>query len=579
MKNTFKLLDCTMRDGGYINDWQFSKKLVREAYRALSKAGVDYVEMGYRGRRPDSSAEKPASGIWKYTSEDDIREVVQGIDGARLGVMGDQGKVSAEDFIEKKDSVVSLIRIAAHKGNLKDALPLLEQLKKKGYEVSLNAMGYSNYSDSERQRFAATLKPLGFLDYVYIADSYGSLFPGQIRPLFEPLLELPHLKVGFHPHNNLQMAFANTVEAISCGVHIVDSTIYGMGRAAGNLQTEIILSYLEKLRADRYNPIPVLNLIDRYFVAMMKETPWGYQLPYMISGMFQCHPDYAKALVDQREYTIEDIWKSLDHIKKLPNAGGFSKTVLNDFINQGHIGTPEAVTPRTESTNPANGEGKGVRGRVPYVNRHAGRDFLVLSNGPTLKDYKPKIDQFIAQHDPIILGANFIGGLFEPHYHAFNNKRRFSEYIETVKPGSKLLLGEYIPDDMIREYVDKPYERFFYNDEFADFGIEDGVITANCRTISILLLGVAIVMGARRIFSVGMDGYMGLKELHFYAEKDDMENQEMIVERHRWCQHYLKQINQYLRDHEKEEFHVLTPTSYKAFYKGIDNYLLAGDRT
>lgn len=572
MSTQVQIMDVTIRDGGFVNDWQFDKKLVRETYRALSQAGVDFFEIGYRNRRTDGLREE-ASGPWKFSSEEDIRDVTRNMSGAKLAIMGDQGKVDADDFCQSRDSAVSLIRIASHKTEIKGAMGVLERLKTKGYQVSLNAMGYSNYTGEERDDFARMIKSAGFLDYVYVADSYGSLFPGQIKALFEPLLNIPSLKVGFHPHNNLQMSFANTLEAISCGVHIVDSSIYGMGRAAGNLPTEILVSYLEKKSPDRYNCIPLLNIIDRYFVGIQRETPWGYQLPYMLSGMFQCHPDYAKALLGHREFTIEDIWKALDHIKGQPNAGRFSKEAVNDFIYRGHIGDLAKPSAGLDLSPAAPKVSEKDRPGVSYINRHAGRDILVLANGPSLKDYKPKIDQFIGKYDPIILGANNIGGLFRPHYHAFNNKRRFVEYVDTVDRDSLLLLGEYIPEELIRDYAVKRYESLFYIDEFSDFGIRDGVISANCRTISILLMGVAIVMGAKRVFTVGMDGYMGMRDLHFYEEKNDLEDQEMKMEKHRWCQHYLKQINDYLHENDKEGLHILTPTGYKTFYKGIDNYL------
>ncbi len=570
-KNHVQILDCTIRDGGYINNWHFDKKIVREIYRVLSKSGIDFVEIGFRGT--EKHFEKEKYGLWRFSHEEDIRDAIKNISGAKLALMADYGRIEIDDFCQARDSVVELIRVAAHKNDLKSAIIFLEQIKKKGYKVSLNVMGYTNYSESERNYLVDLLKET-HLDYIYIADSYGSLFPDQIKPIFEPLLNIPNLNVGFHPHNSLQMAFANTLEAIRCGVHIVDCTIYGMGRAAGNLPTEIIVSFLERERRDRYNSIPVLNIIDRYFVSVQKENLWGYQLPYMLSGMFQCHPNYAKTLIDHREYTIEDIWKAMEYIKRR-NPIGFSKTLLNNLINEGCIGSFGDVQKKKFSAVSDKACLSTIKEHpeVYYINRHKNRDFLIMANGPSLKEYKSKIDKFIAKYDPIVLGANYLGGLFNPHYHAFNNKRRFTEYVDSVASESKLLIGQYIPDGMIREYTDRDYERIFYIDEFSDFGIKKGVITTNCRTIAVLLLGVAIVMGAKRIFAAGMDGYMGVSDFHFYQEKDEKQEEGMIIERHRWCQKYIGQIDEYLNKHKKEGVHILTPTSYKSFYKGIENYI------
>jgi len=567
IRNNLEILDCTVRDGGYINNWHFEKRLVRELYRALSKAGVDYMEIGFRGS--EKYFDRKKYGLWRFSSESDIRDISENISGAKLAVMADYGKIDVDDFGSAKDTVIDLVRIAAHKNDLKDAVGLLEKIRSKGYVVSLNAMGYTNFSESERAAFIDMVRG-SELDYIYIADSYGSLFPDQIKPILEPLLSLPNSRIGFHPHNSLQMAFANTLEAIRCGVHIVDSTIYGMGRAAGNLPTEILVSFLERENVDKYNSIPLLNIIDRYFVSMQKESPWGYQLPYMLSGMFQCHPNYAKSLIDYREYTIEDIWKALDFIKK-QNPVGFSSSLLDDLINMGHLGGLDKIGRADTRSVTRQRDPHGMM--PPYADRHKDRDFLVLANGPTLKKYKSRIDEFIAKYDPVILGANFLGNLFTPHYHAFNNKRRFVEYIDTVQPGSRLLLGQYLPKEMIREYTARSYEEIYYRDEYADFGIQNGVISANCRTISTLLLGVAIVMGARRVFTAGMDGYTGINDFHFYNERDEKDDRTMIVERHRLCQKYIEQIDDHLLNHNREGVHILTPTSYKSFYKGIDNYL------
>lgn len=585
----FMILDCTIRDGGYINNWEFDKKLVREVYRALSKSGVEFVEIGFRGT--EKYFDRNKYGLWRFTSEEHIREVTDNIVGAKLSLMADYGKVESNDFCEAKDSVVDLIRIAVHKDDLKGAIGLLGQIKEKGYKVSLNAMGYANYSENERKDLVDLLKTAE-LDYVYIADSYGSLFPNQIKSFFEPLLDITDIKVGFHPHNSLQMAFANALEAIRCGVHIIDSTIYGMGRAAGNLPTEVLISYLEKENGDRYNSIPVLNIIDRFFVSLKQENNWGYQLPTMLSGIFKCHPSYAKTLIDSREYTIEDIWKAMDYIEKR-NPVGFSKELLNELINEGVIGgsknfikkvSPQNTTPNklqetltSDINNITIDWIKGCDSKVPYVNRHSTRDILVIANGPSLQEYKPQIDEFINSYDPITLGANYLGGLFKPHYHAFNNKRRFIKYIDFVAPESKLILGQYMPEELIREYTDRGFEKIYYTDVLnSDFGINNGVITTNCRTISVLLLGVAIVMGATRIFCAGMDGYMSedsMRDLHFYNEEDEKTDKEMIIEIHRWCGMFIGQIDGYLSDKGKEGVHILTPTSYKSFHKGFGNYI------
>lgn len=571
-KSKIEILDCTIRDGGYVNNWWFEKRMVREVYRTLSKSGVDYVELGFRGT--EKNFDPAVYGTWRFTSEKNLQEVTRGIEGAKVALMGDYGKIDLEDLDEKKYSVATMIRIAAHKDKVFDAIGLLGKIKAKGYVTSLQAMGFTSYTGYEKVDLTHAIKNSG-LDYFYIADSYGSIFPNEIKALFEPFLDLGTVKVGFHPHDSLQMAFANTLEAMKIGIDIVDSSIYGMGRGSGNLTTEALIAYLETQGNNKYNVIPVLNCVDRYFVDIKKEMPWGYQLPYMISGIFKCHPYYAAELVKRREYSIEDIWKAMEVIQEM-NPIGFDRSIIDNLIKQGVVGSlgKKALVDKKKPPEESLLENNQI---VPYVKRHTGRDFLVLANGPSLKEYQSNIHAFIEKYNPLTLGANYLSGIFEPDYHAFNNKKRFVMYVDTVSPSSKLLIGENIPHEMISEYVNREYEPLCFTDILdADFDIKNGVIKSNCRTISVLLLGVAIVMGANRIFIAGMDGYMDknkIKGALYYEEKFETKEYELNVEKHMWNERFLQQIDDYIRKNGGEGIHILTPTSHSAFYKGIDNYI------
>lgn len=571
-KKQVEILDCTIRDGGYINNLRFDEKMVREVYRNLSKSGVDYVELGFRGSEKYFDPEK--YGIWRFSPEQKLKKVTGGIQGAKVSLMGDFDKLDLEDLEDAKNSVATMVRVAVHKNRVVEAIAQLEKIKAKGYVTSLQAMGFTGYTGLETEQLRQALKDSG-VDYFYIADSYGSIIPDEIQSLFEPFKEIKGLKLGFHPHNSLQMAFANTLEAIKAGVDVIDCSIYGMGRGSGNLPTEIMLSYLSVQGDSKYNVIPVLNSVERYFVEIMEKTPWGYQLPYMLSGMFKCHPYYAAELVKRKEYPIEDIWKALEVIEEMKPVG-FDPEIIETMIKNGVVGSlgRRAILKSEEA-----GEGKEdfLTQPAPYIGRHSGRDFLVLANGPSLKEYKNKIQSFIEKHNPVVLGANFLSELFEPQYHAFTSKKRFTMYAETVSPRSDILIGENIPEEIVTEYLDREIEWLLFEDVLdADFGIENGRIKTNCRTVSVLLTGVAVVMGAERIFIAGMDGYLDKQNIQktlFYDEKFEPEEYELNRQRHYWNERFLYQIDQYVQRMGKEGLHILTPTSHKSFYTGIDNYL------
>ncbi|NQU17125.1 MAG: hypothetical protein HQ564_03575 [Candidatus Saganbacteria bacterium] len=564
-----ELLDCTIRDGGYVNNWDFDKKLVRETYRALSKSGVDYVELGYHGS--EKYFDKSKFGRFRFSDADVINQICDGIDGAQVALMVDYGKFDLADLIQYKDSPVKLIRLAFHKDKLEEALGVVSSINKMGLKTSVNLMGFVGYTVEERMKLLTLLKGIS-LDYAYVADSYGSMFPNQIGDFFRPLLELDHIKWGFHPHNNLQMAFANSLAAIDAGAVIIDGSVFGMGRGAGNLPSEIMLAYLHHLKPDKYNVIPVLNLIDRYYQDLYKKYGWGYNLPYMLSGTYGCHPNYAKNLVERQEYEIKDIWNIFEVIAA-NNPVGFKKELVDEILRKGLFTKKLSTTSGKKSLETNSYSSVSV----PYLNRHKNRDFLVLANGPSLKEYQHEIQSFIEKFDPIILGGNFLGGLFKPHYHGFANKRRFTDYVDTVDKDSKLLIGQNIPKEMINEYAKRDYELVYYENTLENtFDIQNGVISSSCRTISVLLAAVALVMGAKKIFIVGMDGYMGNSQdkiHHFYKERNETENLNELRERNDWNLVFLKQIDDYMMSLGLEGLHILTPTNYKEFYKGIKNYI------
>lgn len=573
LQPSIKLLDCTLRDGGYLNHWQFDSDLVRAVYRASLKSGIDILEIGFRSQ--EQAFDRNLYGDWRFSDEHKIRELIPGPPGLKLAVMADFGKVDLHQFGHAKESCVQLVRLAVHRKDLLAGIAFLEKVKAKGYEVSLNVTSCDQLSQADRIELVCVLKSKT-LDMVYLADSYGSILPHQIQALVSPYLEIGNIQVGFHAHNNLQMAFANTLEAIRCGVHLIDCTIYGMGRGAGNLPSEIIILYLQLLYPERYQVLPILNCIDAHFLSLKKELKWGYALPFMLSGMFQCHPNYAKELVDFREYSMEEIFKCMEYIKQA-NTTHFSKDLVKDIMEQG---VSELMQKHQKKNSAVLGDRSKpvckIAKNPDYQNAHEGRDFLILGNGPCLKTHHAQIQAFIHKHDPIVMGANHLSGLFEPHYHAFGYLKRFVKYIDTVSSRSEILLSQYFDPKTISEYTSRPYRELFFKDHLSsNFDIQEGIVQTNCRTISLLLMGVAIVMGARKIFAAGLDGYLQQPptSLLFYDEKDEKTNAHLIIERHEWCEKFLRQIHAYLIHHQKSGISIITPTSYQDFYDPIEKYI------
>lgn len=571
---TFQILDCTIRDGGYLNDWNFDKPLVRELYRNLSRTGIDFIEIGFRNRQPANK------GIWCSTPEELVREICTGISGVGVALLVDLGKVDLKLVPLAGESHVRLYRVACNKTQVTEAITLCDAIKAKGYLVSLNLMGIANYSSQEFDEAIVHIKASS-VDYVYFADSYGSMFPYAMKGYIDALKQTGK-KIGFHAHNNLQLAFANTLEALRHGIDIVDGTVYGMGRGAGNLPLEVLLTYLERVKGhNKYNALPVLDLVDRYFMKIHQEVKWGYNLPYMLSGSNSVHPNYAKYMLDHYYYTVEDMTKVLDIIKEI-NPIGYNEKLMTKIIQSGFL-KPKKDGREEEGERDELTAIKTRRG-VNYIDRHQGRDFLVLANGPSLVEYQDNIQELIDRVEPVVLGANNLEGLFIPHYHAFSNKKRFINYVSRVHESSKLLLSSEFEEDFIKDYTKREFEWLVHLNRFSKhFAIEDGIINSHCGSVSVLLVACAIVMGARRIFIAGMDGYkdkdnMLSKRIYFYddvsREGKEFRDLQAYLELHKNNEDLLRAINGYLLDQQKEGLTIITPTSHKYFYLDIQHFSL-----
>ena len=282
-----KILDCTIRDGGLMNNWEFPKPMVKEVFDGLARAGVDYIELGYRADKAFFSPEK--HGPWRFCAEADLREVAYECD-SKVSVMVDVGRTDYDDFLPARDSIITMFRVATYAKEIDKAIHLGNHIKSLGYEVSVNIMAASHVLEIELDEALDQLAQTNF-EYVYLVDSFGYFYSEQVQWLSEKYLnKLPGKTVGIHCHNNQQLAFANTIDGIIKGINILDGSIYGMGRAAGNCTTELLLGFLKN---PKYDIRPVLALIEKHFIRMKDELKWGYEVPYMISGILNKHPRFS----------------------------------------------------------------------------------------------------------------------------------------------------------------------------------------------------------------------------------------------------------------------------------------------
>ena len=567
-----KIIDCTIRDGGHLNKWKFDLSCVRACYAAARKSGVDYFEAGYR-----YTEETKDLGLFGYCTDETLRELSDNSEKCKLAVMIDAGKCHSSQFTRclQEKTPLRVVRVAAYPYELDKAVNLVQDLFDKGYEIFLNLMASSELT-KENYDFLHKWDNKNILSAVYFADSFGSFTPKEVSELIHKLEAVGFSTIGFHPHNSLQLAFANTLCAIENGVSFVDSSVYGMGRGSGNLPIEILLGYLERLGDQKYNTVPYLDVIERHFLGHFRNIGWGYSLKSLMSGLANVHPYYVDALYAKGTYTTDEIWNALSLIKercpisfsenKLEKALGnrFFKplTLERARIICGSLGDELHSIPSHDSC-PA--------GMFPFEGRYKGRNFLILASGTSLATYTNQILQFSEKEDCILIGLNNLRHLFQPQFHVFVSRKRFLQYSANVAQTSTLL----VPSFFGTELVEKNYsgEKCFFDVvapcDAATDPVRGGV--QHCLNLNVAISGILLAyqMGASTIFIAGMDGYadeFNKQIVYFYDEDNKIEDQETASYRYESLAQELDRVNSFLLDKEVE-LYIITPTSHKRFFK------------
>lgn len=311
VRKDIKVVDATIRDGGLCNNFEFTDEFVKELYKTNSRSGVDYMEFGYRASKKLFDPDK--FGKWKFCDEEDIRSIVGSNESdMKISVMADVGRCDfKEDFIKKSDSVIDMVRVACYINQIPAAIEMIEYFHELGYETTCNIMAISQ-ADSQQIDEALDMLGKSSVDVIYLVDSYGSLYPETAGRLAEKYLacgEKYHKSIGFHAHNNQNLAFANTIETMSYGASYLDATVSGMGRGAGNCAMELLLGFLKN---PKYNLYSLLTFIENYILPLKQSgVLWGYDIQYMLTGQLNRHPREAMAFTAEKRHDYCEFYKSL----------------------------------------------------------------------------------------------------------------------------------------------------------------------------------------------------------------------------------------------------------------------------
>ena len=480
MKN-ISLLDCTLRDGGYINDWNFGNSAIRYIIEKLCSAKIDFIECGYLTDEIESDAEHTIHNSFK-----DIQNILPDTnENTRFAVMIDYGKMPIDKIPSATDNS-PILRVCFHKCDVNGALDYCKKLIQKGHKVFVQPMNANNYSDEEYISLIETinsLKPECF----YIVDSFGVM---ELE-MFKHILLLTdknldrNIILGYHAHNNLQQAYGNSKYMAECKlVHniIIDACAYGMGRGAGNLNLELFASYLNNYHEHNYNIDNILDMIDEKIKPIFVEHYWGYSLPFYLSALNNCHPSYAEYFADKNTLTnrsINQLLASLpDDVKnhysnKLAEEyyTSFQNNYVDDSISVDEIG-----------------------------NIIKGRDIVIIAPGKSISDENNKIQNYIRKNNAVTIAINVIPRGYSPDFVFCANEKRLKTINESVN--SKLIISSNIKTSKNALVVN-----------YSSYLGGRGEINDNPTLMMIRLL---IALKVRKVSIAGFDGYRAQSENNYY---------------------------------------------------------------
>jgi 4-hydroxy 2-oxovalerate aldolase len=289
-RKELKVLDCTIRDGGLINNYQFSKDFVKAVYRATCDAAVDIVELGKKLEESDEYT-REKYGAWNFCDDDDLKEVIDSYDAKYrplVAVMYDVGRVDVSKLQPRDQSPIDMVRVACYVHQIDKGIDLIRRCKDLGYETTINIMAASAAIETELVQGLEEINTADEVGYLYLVDSFGAFYSEQVTYYLDMYKKYaPDKELGFHAHNNQQLAFSNTQQAIIDGVNLLDATINGIGRGAGNCNLELLLNFLKN---PKFNVRPVYKVIQEQFVPLRDEIEWGFNDIYGISGHLNQHP-------------------------------------------------------------------------------------------------------------------------------------------------------------------------------------------------------------------------------------------------------------------------------------------------
>lgn len=522
MNDTIRILDCTLRDGGYINNWAFKNEDILLTINGLLDANIDIIECGFldniNGKLNDST---------RFESFECLNAILSHIEinNKLLVAMIEHGKYDIKTLPKVDDNTkIKGLRYSFRKSNLKDAISNMSAIIKKGYKLFVQPISTVSYNQIELNdliNIVNNLQPYA----IYIVDTQGSMFQDDFRTLyyqFDKVIK-KNISIGFHSHNNMQLSYSISIDFIGISNNrkiIIDSSIYGMGRGAGNLNTELLSDYINKKNGKKYNMDNILELVDKLYYYLFTKKNWGYSLVHFLSASLGCHPDYASYLLSKKHLNINKIKYLLSEIKQ-DNLFEYNKKVIEELYFKYSLSIKNTTIELSFDSNKKIlllGSGSKANSKVKYLKENKNIYTIIALN-----------------HAPLEVEVDYI---------FFNNKKRFDSFDPNLFKGKIIASSNiYIKCDYILNYKKLISIGDSYNDNSA-----------------VMLINYFCQLGISSIYLIGIDGF-NMVNNYSYHETDSIVDKNAIDEINSSIMQSLRILN------NKININFLTDSIYKSKLK------------
>jgi 4-hydroxy 2-oxovalerate aldolase len=530
-----KLLDCTLRDGGYNNDWEFGHDTLINLFERSTSSGIDFIEIGFlddrrpfdinRSIMPNTSC---ARQIWGNLNRKNTKVVA----------MIDYGTCDIKNIQPRKDSFIDGMRVIFKMHLMYEALDYCQKLMDLGYLVFAQGVSFTTYTDEKLHEIITLLnqiKPYAFS----IVDTYGLMDINLLNHYYESLdthLD-KDIAIGFHAHNNFQLAFANCMELArkhgeKSRMLLLDGSIFGMGKGAGNAPLELLITFMNENFNTHYDISQILEAIDVNVLDMYKKMRWGYSLKAFIAASNDCHPEYVSYLLNKKTLSVKSINEILGKIETGPKKLLYDK----QYIEQLYV---DYQKNRYEDES----DYKKIKNLI------AGKKVLIIGPGKSVSSDQEKIADFIATEKTVVFSINFIPEPFKVDYLFLTNSKRYVQQSKAISQASDNI------KIIATSNVTRAAGKFDINLDYEPLIDREAVFIDNSF---IMALKIMIKIGVKNVFLAGFDGYTLSKESDYFSSKMEYEFSK------RMGQEINASVNRTLTSMKSElNIRFITPTLYK----------------